>query len=279
MNTSPPPNSGSGPSLGIIIRFKNSARTLPAVLAALRRQTLQPDRIVGVNNASTDRSPELLRAAGAQVVEWTQPYHHSRVLNFAVTHCPTDLVLVLSSHTVLESPDALETLVAALADPQTACASAKWDDDAFYSDVIAWPELRSKGLKFCAIYSNSMGLFRRSLWETIPFDESLPTMEDSAWALEQLQRGHRCRRLNLPFHYQRGGRAREYIFALITFQLAARHGLRVTWLGVLPTVRRLLADTLRRTLGRPVVGVDETPSLRRRLAAWMSWRFVHPSTE
>jgi len=124
-----------------------------------------------------------------------------------------------------------------------------------------------------------MGLFRRSLWETIPFDESLPTMEDSAWALEQLKRGHRCRRLNLPFQYQRGGQAREYIFALITFQLAARHGLRVTWLGVAPTLRRLLADTFRRTLGRPVVGVDETASLRRRLAAWMSWRFVHPSTE
>ena len=105
------------PTLGVVIRFKNSADTLPAVLEALRRQTLRPDLVLGVNNQSTDASADLFQAAGGKVIEWTQPYHHSRVLNFALRHCPTDLVLVLSSHTVLESPDALAQLVAAMADP------------------------------------------------------------------------------------------------------------------------------------------------------------------
>ena len=117
------------PTLGVVIRFKNSAATLPAVLTALRRQTLQPDLILGVNNQSADASPEILRRAGAKIIAWTQPYSHPRVLNFALRHCPTDLVLVLSSHTALQSPDAVEKLVAALHDPRTACASGKWDDD------------------------------------------------------------------------------------------------------------------------------------------------------
>lgn len=47
------------------------------------------------------------------------------MLNFGLTHCVAERVLVLSSHTVLESRDALKRLLAALDDPATACASGK----------------------------------------------------------------------------------------------------------------------------------------------------------
>ena len=168
------------PILGVVIRFKNSAVTLPAVLEGLRRQTLQPDFVLGVNNQSTDDSADLLRAMGAKVIKWPKPYNHPRVLNFALQHCPTELVLILSSHTVLRSDDALERLVGAIADPHCASASAKWDDDAYYSDAITWQELKLKGLKICSVYSNSLGIIRRSLWQHTPFDESLSSMEDGA---------------------------------------------------------------------------------------------------
>ena len=261
-------------TLGVIIRFKDSAATLPGVLDALRSQTVQPDLIVGVNNQSSDQSAALLQSAGARIIDWTEPYRHPRVLNFALRHCPTDLVLIVSSHTILEARDAIEMMVAAMADPRTACASAKWDDDPFYSDAIDWRELEAKGLKFASIYSNSMGILRRSLWEQVPFDESLPTMEDSAWALEQVKRGFICRRLNLAFDYLRGGPSREFTFAVITFQLAARHRLRVTWLGV-PGTLRTLFPTLARCVFRPAgTATQEARILSQRLAAWSVWRFV-----
>jgi hypothetical protein len=272
----PPP---ARPTLGVVIRFKNSAATLPAVLAALRRQTVQPDFILGVDNKGTDNSAELLRSAGAKIVDWTEPYHHPRVLNFALGHCPTDLVLVLSSHTVLQSPDAIEKLVAAMADPQTACASAKWDDDPFYSNAIDWHELKTKGLKFGSIYSNSMGVIRRSLWQQVPFDESLPTLEDGAWALEQVKRGFLCRRVDFLFDYQRGGRSRDFVFGVLTFQLAARHKLRVTWLGVVGTLRLLFSALARRAAPANASRASEVIRLSHRLAAWLAWRFFTPRTE
>lgn len=232
--------------LGVVIRFKNSASTLPAVLESLRRQSVPPDLILGIDTGSTDGSADLLRESGSTVIEWTGTFSHPRVLNFAIEHCPTDLVLILSSHTVLESTDAIERYLAAMSDPNTACVSAKWDEDPFYSDSIEWTELESKGLKFGSIYSNSMGMIRRSLWERARFDESLPTMEDYAWALAQLQRGYRCRRVDVPFSYQRMGSAREFSFAVITFRLASRYGLSVTWLGVGSTVRSLSRSVLSR---------------------------------
>ncbi len=267
------------PTLGVVIRFKDSEATLPAVLEALGRQTVRPDVVVGVDNRSSDTSAEIMRAAGAKVVGWVEAYNHPRVLNFALRHCPTDLVLVLSSHTVLGASDVIEKLVAAMADPRTACASGKWDADAFYSDAIDWSELKSKGLKFCSIYSNSMGMFRRSLWEQTPFDETLPTLEDGAWALEQVRKGHICRRLDFPFTYRRGGGTRAYIFAVITFQLAHRHGLRVAWLGVAATLRHVGREAVRQLAGRGAVGLPGIGILWGRLRAWCLWRFVRPVQE
>lgn len=256
------------PTLGVLIRFANSAATLPGVLAALRRQTRQPDVIIGIASHSTDGSRSLMQSAGATVHEWHEAYDHSRVLNFGMRYLQTDLVLVLSSHTVLESADALEQMIACFADHRVACVSAKWDDDPFYSSAISWGELQAKGLRFGSIYSNSMGMIRRTAWLESPFDEEVKTAEDYAWALEQLRRGHLCRRLTIPFSYQRNGYVRDAEFAGITFTLAKKHGLRVTWLGVRGTLR-LLAKSALGSRHRS----DLRPALQR-LAAWFGWQLA-----
>jgi glycosyltransferase involved in cell wall biosynthesis len=233
-------------TLGILIRFANSATTLPDVLAALQGQTLQPDVILGVDSGSSDGSDKLIRNAGGQVIYWSQRYEHSKVLNFGVKHLQTDLVLALSSHTVLEDPETLSRMVEAMRDPRTACVSLKWDQDPFYSDAIDWHELSAKGLKFGSIYSNSMGMLRRSLWERQPFDESLDSSEDYAWAIHQLDLGHICRRLALPFRYRRSGHNRDFEFAQIVFRLAQKHCLKVTWLGLRATFSAWLRAIFKR---------------------------------
>jgi glycosyltransferase involved in cell wall biosynthesis len=233
-------------TLGILIRFANSASTLPDVLTALQGQTLQPDVILGVDSGSSDGSDKLIRNAGGQVIQWSQRYEHSKVLNFGVKHLQTDLVLALSSHTVLEDPETLSRMVEAMRDSRTACVSLKWDEYPFYSDAIDWHELSAKGLKFGSIYSNSMGMFRRSLWERQPFDESLDTSEDYAWAIHQLDLGHICRRLALPFRYRRSGHTRDFEFAQIVFRLAQKHCLKVTWLGLRATFSAWLRAIFKR---------------------------------
>ncbi len=247
-------------TLGILIRFANSAATLPDVLSAVRSQSLQPDVILGIDSGSSDHSKQLIRSAGGQVIEWTNRYEHSKVLNFGLKHLQTDLVLVLSSHTVLKDPETLSRMVEAMHDPRAACVSLKWDADPFYSDNIDCHELRSKGLKFGSIYSNSMGMIRRSLWEEQPFDESLETAEDYAWAIHQLHLGNVCRRLALPFRYRRSGDNRDYEFALIVFRLARKNGLKVTWLGLRTTFTAWLTAIFRRQ--------SDAAQHRARLAAY-----------
>jgi hypothetical protein len=118
------------------------------------------------------------------------------------------------------SPDTLAHMVAALNDPALVCVSLKWNDDPFFSDAISSTELQQKGLRFGSFFSNSMSMLRCSLWESLAQDETLPAAEDVAWALAQLQNGHLCRRLHLPFSYRRRRLARDAEFAQITFHFA-----------------------------------------------------------
>ncbi len=254
----------SNPSLtlGVLIRFANSAETLPDVLAALKKQTLQPDVILGVDNGSGDGSRQMIEAAGGLVIEWSERYEHSKVLNFGIRPLKTDLVLILSSHTVLEAPDTIERMIDAMSEPQTVCVSGKWDADSYYSDAIDWKELRAKGLKFGSLYSNSMGMIRRSAWELVPFDETTLTSEDYAWVVEQLYRGHVCKRLDFPFGYRRSGCNRDEEFAVFTFSLARKYQLHVTWLGPVASVRLWLQNLA-------IFGDECRGSARRTMAARM----------
>ena len=245
----------------MLIRFSNSANTLPDVIAALKAQTHQPDVILGIDSHSTDGSASLLREAGANVIPWTAPYEHSAVLNFGIQHLHTDFILILSSHTVLHSPDTLRQMVVCLEQPGAACASLSWDEDPYYSDAITWKELEAKGLRFGSIYSNSMGMIRRQLWETRPFDEEVKAAEDYAWALTQLRSGHSCHRLHLPFGYHRSGNLRDDDFARVTFRFAKQHGLKVAWLGARQSLMTLLKSK-----------TPDREAIKARLWAWLcSW--------
>ena len=261
------------PTIGVLIRFKNSAATLPRVLQRLQAQTIQPLFILGVDTGSTDDSARLITQAGGRVIAWSQPYHHARVLNFGLKHLHTELVLVLSSHTTLDDDDGVERMLATFTDPRVACVSAKWDDDPFYSDAITWDELRAKGLKFGSIYSNSMGMIRRKAWTTAPFDETLITAEDYDWAIGQLQRGHICKRLHLGFGYERSGHDRTFEFAQLVFLFSRRYKLHVTWLGVICSLQQMLAAIFMR---RPD---SHPPALHyERLKAWALMRFTSASS-
>lgn len=238
-------------NLAIIIRFKNSATTLPGVLLALRAQTVQPARIIGIDTGSTDGSVAMLMSEGAQIIRWENPYHHSKVLNFGMKHCTEEFVLILSSHTVLSDPSTIASMLGEMAEANTACVSGKWSQNDAWSNAITRDELKQAGLRFCSIYSNSFGMLRRELWKQCPFDESLATMEDYAWALAQLERGYTCRRIAFSFEYQRNAKPREFAFAAMTFHLAYRYGFSVKWLGVRGTIGALTSGLILKLRRKP----------------------------
>lgn len=96
----------------------NSGAFIPTLRSSLERQTRKPDRIVVVDNASTDGTLELLgQWPGIHVLRNTQNRGFSRAHNQAIRLSRSDAVLVANPDLILE-PDCLERLIHALASDQ-----------------------------------------------------------------------------------------------------------------------------------------------------------------
>ncbi|MFK0293234.1 glycosyltransferase family 2 protein [Streptomyces sp. NPDC090442] len=107
----------------VIVPAHNEEEGLPATLESLARQTVPPDRILVVDDASTDRTGEVAAAHGATVLRPPRNLgSKARAQNHALPRCTTDLVLAVDADTVL-APDYIERILPVFDDPGVAVAA------------------------------------------------------------------------------------------------------------------------------------------------------------
>jgi glycosyltransferase involved in cell wall biosynthesis len=264
-------------TISALVRFRDDVRTLPSVLAALRDQSRKPDEIVAVDTGSRDGSADVARAAGCRIVTWDRAYDPAAVLNAGLAACRGELVLICSSHTVLEHPDSVAALAHCFEEPEVVAASFAWDRRPEPGSRIDAEALRRCGLRFGSWYSNSMGMLRRSVWERRPFTPGWPrAAEDYRWIVEVVLAGGAARRLGFPFAWLRADKPwlETYRVACQVFSVASRHDLPLEWKG-----RRGSLRALGRALGRVLSSAGRDLRARRdarvhsaRLAALGTWR-------
>ena len=193
----------SEPKASVVIRARDEAARLGAVLDALAGQTLEHELVL-VDSGSSDATPELARAAGATVLE-LEPSRFSfgRALNLGAARARAELIVALSADAVPPDPGWLARMAAHFADARVACAYGERTDEAFRA--LSGP-VRQDGERLAAHpfwgYSNSAGGFRASLWRERPFREDMPGTEDREWSQWALRRGRhrpRSRRRARPF--------------------------------------------------------------------------------
>ncbi|MFI7101014.1 glycosyltransferase family 2 protein [Streptomyces sp. NPDC050161] len=110
-------------TITVIVPAHNEEEGLPATLASLARQTVPPDRVLVVDDASTDRTGEVAASHGVTVLRPPRNLgSKAKAQNFALPHCTTDLVLAVDADTVL-APDYIETVVPAFDDPAVTVAA------------------------------------------------------------------------------------------------------------------------------------------------------------
>lgn len=98
----------SAPGYTALIRTCNSAKTLPRTLASLRAQSQTPMTYLVVDSGSTDDTLSSL-PPNALVHHYVgDEFNYSLALNQGLDLVQTDYVLIISSHTSLGNPQALE---------------------------------------------------------------------------------------------------------------------------------------------------------------------------
>lgn len=194
--------------VGVIIPTCNASRHWDELTANLAKQGLCQDQILIVDSASTDRTAQLARAAGYQVLEIERrDFNHGGTRKVACGIMPFAEVLVfLTQDSIPAGEYAIATLCGTFQDPTVGAAygrqmprldatgiesHARLFNYPGQSEVRSLEHRRTRGLK-AAFISNSFAAYRRSALEGVGgFPENVIVSEDSVVAARMLADGWR----------------------------------------------------------------------------------------
>lgn len=182
-------------SCSIVIRAYNEERHLGRLLDGLAQQTVQTFEVILIDSGSTDRTPAIAAAHGAEVLHIRpEDFSFGRSLNLGIAAAQSDRVVIASAHVYPVYPDWLERLLAPLADPNTALSYGKQrgnSDSRFSEQQIfqSWFPDRSDLRQSHPFCNNANAAIQRELWNNHPYDETLTGLEDLAWARHAMDRG------------------------------------------------------------------------------------------
>lgn len=196
-------------AVSLIVRFRNEARYLDAVLRAVRAQRY-PGRveIVAVDNKSDDGSREIAEQYADRVLD-IHDYRPGAALNKSVDACSSEYVAVLSAHALPANEQWLGSLLSWLRGPellgvygaQVYPLTARFLDK---RDLDIFSAARPRTEEVDSDFWNANSAFHRSSWEKEKFDESVIELEDHYWTKQILSQGGRWVRYEpraLVYHY------------------------------------------------------------------------------
>lgn len=182
-------------TVSIVIRNRNEAAMLAKVLPAVAAQDYEAKEIVLVDNDSSDASLNVARHFGAKIVRLPKDqFSYGRAINRGIEASSGDFILLLSAHSLPLGKDFIAKALARFEDPRVAavrCMLVSKTSDLenwVESGRLTWPVDFFSVVEQGPIASGCM--LRRSVWEQIPFDETLEAVEDKMWAHDALRAGY-----------------------------------------------------------------------------------------
>lgn len=112
------------PTITVVIPAFNEEASIAETIRSIQHQTVPPDRIIVVDDCSTDRTGEIARALGVEVLRPDRNQGtKAQAQNVALPYISTEITVTIDADTTL-APDALERLIAPFRrDPDLALAS------------------------------------------------------------------------------------------------------------------------------------------------------------
>ncbi len=182
-------------AISVVIRTRDSARTLERVISGLCRAA--DDEVIVVDSGSKDFTLAIARKHGAQVVIAPGPFNYSKSLNLGFAAAKNPWVLVISSHAIPVVPRFLEIYREAIKQfpgdvvvgyaPSTLSGESGVGASAEETRYYTADNFRP----IEPLCGNGNAIYRRAVWEKLPFDETIRTAEDKLWLMEVIKQGRR----------------------------------------------------------------------------------------
>ncbi len=189
--------------VSILIRTKNEERHIGQTLSVIFSQSYKNYEVLIVDSGSTDRTLEIAKQYPVIIYEIKpEDFTWGYSLNYGFRLAKGKYVVCLSAHSLPISGDWLEIIVSNFNDESVA---------AVMCNTLPWPDCNPfdrRGLlkKFnmpkqeipehpLFIFGNVSSAIRKSIWDKVPFDESLSYCEDEDWR-------RKVKKLNLKVLYE-----------------------------------------------------------------------------
>ncbi len=233
------------PRVSVIIRNRNESEMLAKALPALAAQKGVEIEIILVDNESTDQSVALARHFGASVVHLPKSqFSYGLAINRGIEASSGDFILLLSAHSLLLGRDCVTRAITRFDEKRVAAvrlmmvSKTEELENWVEGGRLRWP------VDFYSVVQNgpiaSGCLLRRSVWESIKFDETIEAVEDKMWAYAALRAGHIVERADSFYLHMRKRRMFESIKIMNREHLAFYRATGKLWPLSQPSLGRLI---------------------------------------
>lgn len=185
------------PTCSIVIRAFNEEKHITRLLDGIRHQSIQDVQVVLVDSGSSDRTTEIASEYGVQIVNiQPQDFTFGRSLNLGISHANADIVVIASAHVYPVYPDWLERLLEPFEDEKVAISYGKqrgmettqFSEHRIFEHWFPDISTHNQDHPFC---NNANAAIRKKTWLQNAYNETLPGLEDLAFARWAHEQGYR----------------------------------------------------------------------------------------
>lgn len=182
--------------ISIVIRTRNEERWISQVLRSVFNQEYKNFEIIIVDNESGDRTIEKAKQFDINQIISCKEYLPGKALNIGIKASKGDYVVCLSGHCIPVNNKWLINLMNNFDDRSVAGVYGRQEALAFTPDA----DKRDLALIFGldrkvqvkdSLFHNANSMFRKDIWQVIPFDETVTNIEDRVWAQKVLQKRYK----------------------------------------------------------------------------------------
>jgi rhamnosyltransferase len=183
--------------ISIIIRSYNEEEHIGKLLSGIAEQTISDLDIIIVDSGSTDATVSIASKYPVRILTVPkEDFSFGRSLNIGCKSANGDLIVLASAHVYPVYKDWLENLIKPFDDPEVALVYGKQrgGETTKYSEnqiFKKWYPEDSDGRQIHPFCNNANAAIRKSLWQQMPYNETLTGLEDLDWARRAVQVGRR----------------------------------------------------------------------------------------
>ncbi len=183
-------------SISVVIRSFNESKWIRICLENLVSQSLKPSEILLIDNMSDDGTIQIAKNSfnKIKVFKYNKEYTPGKMLNFGISKCKGDYILIISAHCVPCDNELIKNLLKPLLNDQKVCASyarqvsLNFSDDLTIRDLMLTYGSENKLQKNDPQFNNACSMIKKNEWANQKFDNEITNLEDRYWAAQKIKK-------------------------------------------------------------------------------------------